>query len=346
MRHERTGASRTTGGRMLRLALLLLVLATLIGTSPGQVVARPKRLAAGLMTVGNTGELPSIIDVWVPYLDWAELQPSRGRFRFKPIDDLIHRARASGDTLRLRIFAGRAAPDWVKRRFGTVMIHDPIDGVSASVPRWWVPGYMDAYKRFQARLAHRYDGNPTVRSVTISGAMTVYAEQFIRGIGSSATRTNLLRAGYRSWKDRRAIRHSITAHTPWHRTRQIMAFNPWQFVRADGTVGISASFSTRMMDRFRSVFGRRAILHNCSIRSSYITNGMPPGYETIYRHMRALGGPITFQTARTSRVGDLDLVLEWSLRQGAHGVELHKGAANQLSTDRARFYDAKLEAKA
>jgi hypothetical protein len=298
------------------------------------------------MTVGNTGEWPHIVDVWVPYLDWAEVQPDPDRFRFAPIDDLVRRARASGDTLRLRIFAGRAAPGWVKRKFGVVSVYDPIDGIAASVPRWWVPGFMDAYERLQAKLAARYDGNPTVRAVSIAGAMTVYAEPFIRGISSALTRSNLLRAGYTPRKDRRAIVASIRAHTPWRRTRQTLALNPWQFVRLDGTVGTRTAFTNRVMNRFRAIFGRRAILHNCSIRSSYITNGMPSGYAAMYRHMTALGRPISFQTAKTSRVGDLRVVLKWALKQGAHGVELHRGSGTKLTIDEARTFDAKLEARA
>lgn len=346
MKLEKATSSTARRRSMTVGALIALFLTLQASIGPEAALGRAKRLASGLMTVGNTGDWPSIIDVWVPAVEWRVLQPARDRFRFRSIDDLIASARASGDTIRLRIMAGRFAPDWAKRRFGTVTVYDDVDGINATVPRWWVSGYMDAYKRLQAKLATRYDGNATIRSVTVSGAMTVYAEPFIRGTQSAVTRRNLIAAGYSPKKDRRAIRAMLEAQRPWHRTRQILAFNAWQFVRPDGTFGIQTRFPNRIMDRFRSMFGGRAILQNNSIRASWILDGMPPIIAPIYRHMKALGGPRSYQTARTFRVGDLATVLEWCLRQGAHGVEVHRGAFDQITSTQARQFDAQLEANA
>jgi hypothetical protein len=344
-----SGSTPTVGHVSRALAAIGLAASLLItdaATSPDVTIARPKRLAAGLMSVGNTGIWPDIVDVRVTYLDWSDLQPRPGRFRLGVIAEIVSRARAAGDSLRLRIFAGRAAPDWVKRRFGTVRVYDPIDGIGAAVPRWWVRGYMRTYERFQRRLAARFDDNPTIRAVTVTGAMTIHGEPFIRGVASSVTRSNLLDAGYSPRKDRRAIIASIRAHRPWRRTRQILNLNPWQFVRRDGGFGQNTGFTNQAMDRFREIFGRRAILQNNSIRSRYIIDGMPTALGDMYRHMRALGRPISFQTAQTGRVGDLAVVLEWCVQQGAHGVEIQRGATDQISTAEAASYDSNLEANA
>jgi hypothetical protein len=325
--------------------ILLVILALVSPLAACTPLPRPKRLASGLMSVGNTDEWPNIIDVWVPNVEWRDIQPERDRFRFAQIDEMIARARASGDSLRLRLLAGRYAPGWVKRRFGTVVVQHPTDEITAVVPRWWVPGYMDVYERLQSRLAARYDRNVTVRSVTVSGAMTVWAEPFIRGISSALTRSNLRRAGYTPAKDRRAILASIDAQKPWERTRQVLAVNPWQFVRSDGYFGFDVGFTNYAMDRFRGTFGDRAILQNNSIRASWIGN-MPARYGAMYRHMRALGRPISFQTARLDRAGDLRPVLAWCLAQGAHGVELPRGAADLLTAAEASSYDVTLEQNA
>jgi hypothetical protein len=71
---------------------------------------------------------------------------------------------------------------------------------------------------------------------------------------------------------------------------------------------------------------------------------MPGGYHPMFRHMRRLGRPISFQTANTSRVGDLTRVLNWFLTFHAHGVELKAGAADALTTTQAKSYDAKFQA--
>lgn len=340
----RNGPSSRRGARaLLAVGLAVAISAADAVVAPHVAVARPKRLAGGLMSVGTTGIWPSIVDVRVVYLNWSDLEPSPRHFRFGKIGDIAARAHREGDSVRLRIFAGRGAPDWVKRRYGTVHVHDPIDGIDADVPRWWVRGYMRIYGRLQARLAARFDDRGTIRAVTITGAMTVTGEPFLRSVASPVTRANLLDAGYTPRKDQRAIMASIRAHRPWRRTRQILNLNPWQFVRRDGTYGQRASFTNRAMNRFRRIFGRRAVLQNNSIRSAYIVDGMPATLGDMYRHMRRLGGPISFQTAQSSRVGDLVTVLDWCVRQGAYGVEVHKGATDVLSDREAASFDARLE---
>lgn len=320
-----------------------LLICTLL-TPSGIATAKPKKLARGLMTQGVVARLwPAIVDVWNPIIEWRDIEPEPGVFRFGPIYDLIKRARENGDLLRLRIFAGRSAPDWTLRRFGSVTIYDPIDGVSAAVPRWWVPGYMDAYARLQRRLAAAFDDNPTIRAVTISGAMTIYAEPFIRQIQDSRTRANLLAAGYTKRKDKRAHLRALEAHTAWVRTRQILTVNPWQYVDQDGSFGFRVWFTNHVMNACRKTFGNRCILQNNSMRSSWLTDHMPGGYEEMFAHMEQLGPPLSFQTANISRVGDLALVLDWFVQMGAHGAEMKPDADELLSTDEAATYDRELE---
>lgn len=322
------------------LALLLVITALL----PAHAATKPKRLAKGLMTQGTVAKLwPEIVDAWNPIIEWRDIEPSPGVFRFGPIRDVLERARESGDVLRLRIYAGRAAPDWVKQRFGSLVVYDPIDGRVAEVPRWWAPGYMDAYARLQRRLAAAFDDNPTIRAVTISAAMTVYAEPFIRQIQDPRTRANLLASSYTKKKDKRAHRQALEAHTVWRRTRQILTVNPWQYVDQDGSFGFRLWFTEHMMNRCRRMFGRRCILQNNSMRSRWLTDHMPAGYAEMYAHMEQLGPPLSFQTANSSRVGDLALVLDWFIGMGAHAAELKSDADSMLTEDEAERFDATLE---
>jgi hypothetical protein len=73
---------------------------------------------------------------------------------------------------------------------------------------------------------------------------------------------------------------------------------------------------------------------------------MPFGYASMYQHMRDMGGLISYQTARTARVGDLPTVLAWAIDQGAHGVELHAGSDHKMSYEQARQFDLALESNA
>ena len=205
---------------------------------------------------------------------------------------------------------------------------------------------MRAYELLQAQLAARYDDEPIVRAITVSGAMTVHAEPFIRGMASSLTRQNLLAAGYTPAADKRAIRASIDAQAVWQRTRQVLALNPWQYIKPDGRPGQDVTFANAMMDHFRSVFGSRAILQNNSIRSSWITGSMGANYAKMIAHMVSLGGPIAFQTAREDRVGDVPTVLQWCVDKGAFAVELHDPFGTKLTKRQAQRFDGLLEANA
>lgn len=328
--------------RCLAVALSVGLLLAQVSETPA--FGKPKPLARGLMTQGTVARLwPHIIDAWNPIIEWRDIEPQPGVFRFGPIHDVIQRAREAGKVVRLRIFAGRAAPDWAKQRYGTVFIRDPVDGMTASVPRWWVSDYLDAYTRLQRRLAAAFDDNPTVRAVTISAPMTIYAEPFIRQIGDAQTRANLLKAGYTRRKDKRAHERALAAHEAWRRTRQILTVNPWQYVNRDGSHGTRVWFTNHMMNRCRKLFGRRCILQNNSMRSSWLTDRMPSGYAEMYARMRELGPPLSFQTANSSRVGDLKMVLEWFVDMGAHAAELKSDADDMLTETEAKQVDFELE---
>jgi hypothetical protein len=345
-RRRSNRARRGTSTAALLLSAIVLLSALSLLNAP-HAAADPKPLARGLMSQGMQLKLwPSIVDVYVPNIYWRDLEPRRGVFRFGTIRNLIQKARGSGDVLRLRIDAGRMAPRWAKHRFGTVKMHDPIDGITAAVPRWWVPGYMRAYARLQAKLARAFDGNRTIRAITISGAMTIYAEPFIRGLQDRRTRHNLLSSSYTKRKDKRAERRAVKAHRVWKRTRQILTINPWQYLNQNGSFGFRVAFTNHVMNSCRRMFGSRCILQNNSMRSSWLTDHMPGGYDAMFAHMKKLGRPISFQTARTTRVGDLTMVLDWYLSMGAHGVELKSGAADQLTTVQASTYDSKFSANA
>jgi hypothetical protein len=313
--------------------------------TPPAALAAPKPLATGLMSQGVQKKLfPSVVNVWTPEIYWSNIEPRRGVFRFGSIRNLVDQARATGNVLRLRIYAGRTAPKWTKHRFGTVTVHDPVDGMSAAVPRWWVTGYRRAYANLQAHLANAFDGNPTIRAVTISEPMTIYAEPFIRGLQSRRTRHNLLATTYTKRKDKRAQLGALRAHLVWKHTRQILTVNPWQYLNQNGSFGFRVRFTNKVMNACRHMFGNRCILQNNSMRSSWLTDHMPGGYHAMFAHMRKLGRPVSFQTAKTARVGDLTRVLDWYLEMHAHGVELKAGAADQLTLTQAQSYDAKFQA--
>lgn len=240
-----------------------------------------------------------------------------------PIDKAI----AQGVPFAVRLFFGRGAgveaASWLTA-LGQVTLHDPIDNITATVARWWEADVQAAQRSLVAKLA-AYDGK--IPLIYIANGGTIYAEPFIRGIQDESTRHNLLQAGYTPEADLASYKVGYGMFGAFKITRLAQAFNPWQYVKPDGSGAIDVTKTIAMMDTFAAMFPRRAVWANNSIR---ISGGWPaPAYQQIYDHMRqahtASGRAIRFQTATKPRVGSYVEVLKWAIDHGAHAVELSPG---------------------
>ena len=107
---------------------------------------------------------------------WSTLEPSSGSYNLKPIDDAIAKARAAGKVAMIRILAGISTPDWVLAQvptltFSNQYLYNAATTYPAQVtmPIPWDPTYLRLFERLVATLGARYDGNPTVYSMQMSG---------------------------------------------------------------------------------------------------------------------------------------------------------------------------------
>lgn len=115
----------------------------------------------------------------------------------------------------------------------------------------------------------------------------------------------------------------IQAHRVWVRTLSVVSFNPYQWIRSDGTVRPDLAHTQSQMVYCRQVLGRRCVLGNHSLSRSRVS--APGTYATMYSSMKALGAPFAFQTAIMAKIGDLQWVLDWAAADGAASVELPTG---------------------
>lgn len=285
-----------------------------------------------------------VVNAFVVNVYWKEIQLAPGAEieSDNAIDRALQQVRQLDPELKvkikLRIFSGIHAPEWAKNIGGEpFFVRDPQGGASGTIGRFWLDEFGQAYADMQKKLAEQYDGEPEILEVTISRCSTVYAEPFIRGTADRANIEAFLAAGYTMEADKLCQSEAVDAHQAWQLTRSSLAFNPWQFIRPDGTAGADESFTEAMMDYCRQELGDRCVLENNSIR-------WPPlagSYPAMYDHIRQLGPPITFQTAAPSRIGDWWQTLNWAIGQGANAVELN-GSYPQYPLDELRELDALL----
>jgi len=270
---------------------------------------------------------------YVVNVHWSDLQPAQGDGieAGNAIDQAITQVRALNATdhtalgLKIRVFAGIWAPQWVKQLGGgPVTVSNPQGGAMGTIGRFWTDAFGQAYGRLEGLLATKYDGVPEIREVTISRCTTFYDEPFIRDSNDPATVEALLGAGYTVAADETCQRQEIDAATVWHHTHSDLAVNPYEVIGSGGSVATDELFTASMMEYCRQVLGSACVLENNSLR--YPVQGA--AYDSMYASMSLLGAPIAFQTATAGRVGDLTAVLAYAVSLGASSVELPGGYAS------------------
>ena len=226
--------------------------------SPSPALLDLKPLLRGLLD--RSGTPPSgfagSLAGFVVNVHWSDLQPTSGA-AIAPgnaIDKAITEVRALNATehlhlgLKIRIFAGVWAPEWVKSLGGNpVAITNPQNGQPGTIGRFWTDAFGSAYDQLQTLLAAKYDQVPEVREVTISRCTTFYDEPFIRDTTDPATVSALLGAGYTVAADEICQQQEIQASTVWHHTHSDLSFNPYQVIIAVGSTRTDETFTASMM---------------------------------------------------------------------------------------------------
>ena len=272
----------------------------------------------------------SVVRAFVVQTSWASLQPTEGG----PIapDNAIDKAIAEVRSLeaqdpsvqmeiKLRVYAGVGAPQWAQEIGGapiTIKSSQPSTATfNGTIGRYWTSAYGDAYDQFENELAAKYDNVPEIREEVMSRCTIEFAESFTRGASDPSISSALLAAGYTVSADEACIQSEITEAAVWRHTRSDLALNPYQEVMDPHPKFDDVSFTIQMMQFCRSTLGERCVLESNSIRS-------PPqsSYVPVYNEMQSLGGPIAFQTATASKVGDLGATIQYAASLGASSVEL------------------------
>ncbi len=261
---------------------------------------------------------------------WKDLQPTPGASLTpnNAIDRAITEVNALNAQhgtqlgLKIRVFAGIWAPQWVKDLGGSpISLVNPQGGGTGTIGRFWTDAFGSAYDHFEDMLAAKYDEVPVVREVTISRCTTFYDEPFIRDTNDPGDVTALLDAGYTPTADEQCQRQEIATATVWQHTRSDLALNPYEVIGTAGTKAVDEPFTLEMMQYCRQLLGLGCVLENNSLRYPVTGNG----YEAMYESMSELGAPISFQTATADRVGDLSETIGYAVTLGANSVELPGG---------------------
>ena len=220
-----------------------------LGIEPSSKKSKVKSLIVGLVDKGSEAQyhrgLPyPVVDLTdvatrspafagiVVNQTWAQLEPSQGQFDFSTLDASLAAVSAYNAqhadaplSVRLRVFAAYAAPEWAKVLDGpsiTVPANLP-SNTGGTLGQWWKPSYRSAWAGLQQALAGRYDNNPVLHEVAVSSCSSLTAEPFVIG-GMVVALANA--DGWSPSAQQACLDGALSDYSPWTHTAIYYPMNP------------------------------------------------------------------------------------------------------------------------
>lgn len=308
-----------------------------------------KPVPAGLHTRNGIPSSHSVNGVNHTFLNvnWADIETSDGTHNWGTIDNVLD-ALPVGSFAKFRIFSGRNAPTWVKNAVGSVKVTNPHDNITGTVPKFWTQDYFDIYESFMDAVATRYDNDSRVLDIVCAGAMTIFAEPFIRAGDHAESNLNLWNAGLNETTDRAAIKESVhIVARQFVKTRFSLATHlAWQIV--DGTLNspyrrTSWELERDILNDLRGTYGNRLIIQNNGLCQEGCSGSGGPNAGNVWCWMKGAAKPKGFQVGGKGN-DSITLCLDNNLALGGHFSE--HASFSELTDSQMKKYDEQLKAAA
>jgi hypothetical protein len=166
-----------------------------------------KPYPAGIMRLATDtvedpiGDLSRFVEWTYPFVDgirlrtcWNVVQPQSNTYNWSTIDQALSLAAQYGKRVGVSIAAGIATPQWVYDNGATK--YQLLDGSGNSMPVPWEPAYYDQWLAFVRTFGTRYDTNPALAYVIITGFMQTNGMFLAEGVDEANLASNAVQAGY------------------------------------------------------------------------------------------------------------------------------------------------------
>lgn len=258
-------------------------------------------------TIEHVRKFPGVYGGIVINAAWHLIQPAAGGAPdFSSIDDALAQIRAYNVAnpaaplgVKLRVYAGNSAPEWVRQRSGGSLTvqRNPAGCQAQSCPitigRYWTPEFIAAWRTLQGLLAARYDREPLLRQVAVTSCAPQTDEPFVPTVDVDS-RTSMRAAGYTDAAQQACLLGAVEDYSAWKHTLIDFPFNV--FTRAGG--GIDPAFSLSVMEHCRALLGTRCVIGNHALSAPLREHD-----SIIYERIRSLGGTVNFQTQAPQAMG-------------------------------------------
>lgn len=311
------------------------------GGSTGSTIKKPVQGIIDPQVSTIPSGYAGAINALTVYLDWVDLQPTSTSLLdggdVTVLDNMLTYAAANNIYIKVRLFTGAkhnqsgvtGAPAWLVSQTGTFLSKNSQDpGNATAIAKFWTPAFKTAYDNLMKLMAARWDSEPRLLDITISGAMTRYAEPFIRDLGTAQNRAELVGggvgwsgtfiavpgAGYTDALNQSAHKSFIDSHARWWTTtNSSLAFNPYQRLDSYSSHTTNdVAIRRSLLAYFKNALGVRGVIENNSVRPDYFTydaNDQPtgfsqtvPSYTTMYQDHLTYPPPYFYQTANNTQI--------------------------------------------
>jgi Beta-galactosidase len=206
LKHQKQSATRLC--RMPALLGALLCAAGLLAI-PGKALAQAQKpYPAGIIWLPNAdtvekplGDLSRQAEWTYPFVDgirlrsgWNVVQPQSSSYDWSTIDQALSLAAQNGMRVGVSISAGIATPRWVYDNGATR--YQLLDRSGNSMPIPWEPAYVNQWLAFVRTFGARYDRNPALAYVIITGFMQTNGMFLAGGADEINLSVLAVRAGY------------------------------------------------------------------------------------------------------------------------------------------------------
>jgi PKD repeat protein len=156
--------------------------------------------STGLYVTGNRNSYTAMstlnnanIDGLVVRADWSFLESAEGKsnsadanYNWSYLDTEINAAVSAGKKVALSVTAGIRTPSWVYHD-GAQAFHFTLNGTPEQIPVPWDPVFLTKWETFVTALGQRYDSNPAITRVDLTGINTNTTENFLPHTATDVT---------------------------------------------------------------------------------------------------------------------------------------------------------------
>jgi hypothetical protein len=250
---------------------------------------------------------------------WEDIQTGPTTFDWSSIDALFDLAAQHGKTIGLSVGAGVYSPQWVYD--GGATKYALKDGSNLSMPIPWDSSFLDSWLGFIQTLGDRYDGNPDLSYVVISG-LGQNVETYLSQTAADDAALDAL-GGTEAWIG--AAQQIIAAYANAFPTTPffITASKPLAAVE-------SVAALQQVIDWAVATYPGRFGIMNATLNAKSSTIYYPNLAIFTYHNTQ----PVGFQTLcssitdRTRLKGTLNQALIQGVSLGAHFVEVYQNDAD------------------